>query len=254
MIDTSNNRDSLNEVKKVLIEMMETIKTICEENDIPYFLSDGTLLGSVRHGGFIPWDDDIDVGMLRKDYNRFKKVVKTSLPDIYKVETYRLNTHGKHNWLKVMYLEDFKWVDYAGESHQGISIDFFPFDFVPERGQLSVPGRLFNRLSRIYYPKVIDGPMPVVRFVLNRLKLYNLYSPFNKKTKTITYGLETPFYGFAYFDYDEIFPLKTGIFEGREFSIPKNPDHYLKNVYGDYMKIPDEEDRQIHYYNLGFSE
>jgi lipopolysaccharide cholinephosphotransferase len=250
MIETTNTNNTLKEVQTVLISMMETIHTICKENNIPYFLSDGSLLGSIRHRGFIPWDDDIDIGMLRKDYNRFKKVLKTSLPDIYKVESYNLNTHGKHNWLKVMYLENFHWVDSDGNRYKGISIDIFPFDFVPEKGQLSLPGQIFNRLSRIYYPKKINGPKPFIHFILNRLKLYNLYSPFNKETKTITYGLETPFYGWRFFDLDEIFPLKTGTFEGREFTIPKNPDYYLKTVYGDYMKVPDEADRHFHYHNL----
>lgn len=247
---TTTKRDTLNEVKTELLSMMETIHGICKEHDIPYFLSDGTLLGCIRHGGFIPWDDDIDIGILRKDYNRLRKVLKTSLPDKYKIETYKVRTHDKHNWLKVMYLDDFKWVDAQGESHQGISIDVFPYDYVPGKDRLSVPGKLFNRLSRIYYPKKIDGFMPVVRFVLNRLKLYNLYCPFNRKTNTITYGLETPFYGTKFFNVDEFFPLKTGNFEGKEFNIPKNPDHFLSEAYGDYMKLPDEKDRQIHMYNL----
>jgi lipopolysaccharide cholinephosphotransferase len=254
MTETKPMKNPLKRAQKVLTEMLTVIHNICKDNNIDYFLTDGSLLGHVRHGGFIPWDDDIDIGMLRKDYNRFKKIIDSSLPDIYKVETYDLNTHGKHNWVKIMYLGDFEWVDADGERHKGISLDIFPYDYVLGKEKLSVTGQIFNRLSRVFYPKKITNPKDLLHTILNRSKLYNLYCPFMKETDTITYGVETHFYGIAYFDINEIFPLKTGIFEGQEFNIPKNPDHYLKNIYGDYMKIPDESDRQIHMVNLQLSE
>lgn len=254
MIELKSEKNPLREAQKVLTTMLGVIDHICKENDIPYFLTDGSLLGCIRHGGFIPWDDDIDMGMLRKDYNRFKKIIKASLPDIYKIETYSVNTHGKHNWLKIMYLEDFEWADADGKRHKGISIDIFPYDYVLEKEKISLPGRIFNRLSRIYYPRKVTNPKTFLHFILNRSKLFNLYCPFIKESNTITYGVETPFYGWVYFDVNEIFPLSTGVFEGQTFNIPKNPDYYLKVVYGDYMKIPDEKERQIHMSDLQFSE
>lgn len=243
-------KDPLKEAQKVLTSMMVSIHAICEEENIPYFLSDGSLLGCIRHGGFIPWDDDIDIGMLRKDYNKFKKVIKEKLPAIYKVESYKLNTHGKHNWLKIMYLEDFKWIDQDGEIHKGISIDIFPYDYVKGIEKMSLPGKIFNRLSRLIYPKKINNLKDFIALIMVRAKLYNLYCPFNKETNFITYGIETPFYGFAFFKKDEIFPLKTGVFEHQQFNIPCNPDHFLKTLYGDYMKLPEEADRRIHMENL----
>ncbi|MEW9053530.1 MAG: LicD family protein [Neobacillus sp.] len=244
----------LKEAQSVMTTMMISIHNLCNEHQIPYWLVDGSLLGSVRHEGFIPWDDDIDLGMLRKDFNKFKKVIKDGLPKEYKIETHELNTHGKHNWLKIMYLDDFEWVDTNGDHHKGLSIDIFPFDYVRGKNQISLAGKFFHRISRLNYPAKVTSPKDALVRVINKASLQNLYLPFNKKTTTITYGVETHFYGFAYFDISEIFPLKTGPFEGHMFNIPHNPDYWLKTVYGDYMKIPDEQDRQIHMMSLQFSE
>lgn len=254
MAETNIVSNPLKEAQRVLTSMMLVIHNICKENNIPYFLADGTLLGSIRHGGFIPWDDDIDIGMLRKDYNKFKKVIGDCLPEIYKVESYKLNTHGKHNWLKIMYLEDFEWVDIEGKLHKGISIDVFPFDYVQGKDKISITANIFHRISRLIYPTKVVGLKDFLASIINRMKVHNLYCSFNKETNTITYGIETPFYGYAFFKKDDIFPLKTGIFEDQNFNIPNNPDQYLKLIYGDYMKIPEEADRQIHMVNLQLTE
>ncbi|MFK9090241.1 LicD family protein [Bacillus salipaludis] len=81
----------------------------------------------------------------------------------------------------------------------------------------------------------------------------DFYTPFIKETKTITYGVETPFYGLSFFDIDVIFPLKTGSFEGQKFNTPNKPDTYLTTMCGDYMKLPDEADRAIQMENLQFT-
>jgi lipopolysaccharide cholinephosphotransferase len=253
MIETEKMRNPLKEAQMVMTTMMVSIHTICKEHNIPYWLADGSLLGSIRHEGFIPWDDDIDLGMLRKDYNKFKKVIGEALPNQYKIESYDLNTHGKHNWLKIMYLDDFEWVDTNGDHHKGLSIDIFPFDYVQGTDDISTFGKIFHRVSRLNYPSKVKNLKDLAALLINKSKVHNLYCTFNKKTSTITYGVETHFYGFAYFNLEDIFPLKTGPFEGQIFNIPNNPDQYLKTVYGDYMKIPDEKERQIHMENLQFS-
>ncbi|MFJ7729598.1 phosphorylcholine transferase LicD [Neobacillus sp. NPDC097160] len=253
MTEIKISENPLKEAQNVMTTMMIAIHNICKEHNIPYWLTDGSLLGSIRHEGFIPWDDDIDIGLLRKDYDKLKKVLRVHLPDQYKIETYNLNTHGKHNWLKIMYLEDFEWVDTNGDHHKGLSIDIFPYDFVKGKNSFSIPGKIFNRASRLIYPSKVNNLKDMIVLLLNRSKLYNFYTPFIKETKTITYGVETPFYGLAFFDIDVIFPLKTGSFEGQKFNIPNKPDTYLTTMYGDYMKLPDEADRAIHMENLQFT-
>lgn len=253
MKEVNMTRNPLKEAQKVLFNMMVHIDEICKNNDIPYWLADGSLLGSVRHQGFIPWDDDIDIGMLRKDYNRFKRVLRTCLSEKYKVETYKLNTNGKHNWLKIMFLDDFEWLDKDGNKHKGISLDIFPFDFAKGDNCISKPMMIFNRLSRLNYPNKITSVKLAIAAVMNRMKWHNLYCAFNHETSTITYGIETPFFRSAFYDIKDIFPLKTGPFEERHFPIPNNADRFLTNLYGDYMTIPKEEDRLIHMENLQLS-
>lgn len=253
MAEVKTIRNPLKEAQKVMFDMLVHIDQICKDNDITYWLSDGSLLGSIRHKGFIPWDDDMDIGMLRKDYNKFKRVIRNCLPDKYKVETYKLYITGKHNWMKIMFLDDFEWVGSDGRELKGISIDIFPFDYVKGHSCISKPGMFFHRIAKLLYPNQITSIKSAIAAIVNRIKWHNIYCTFNRETSTITYGIETPFYGYAYFDKKDIFPLKTGPFEGRQFPIPNNADRILKNVYGDYMKIPREADWQIHMENLQFS-
>ena len=74
---------TVHDVHVVLLEMLKDIDALCRKHNIPYFLNGGTALGAVRHKGFIPWDDDADISMMREDFDRFREVVKTDLPDKY---------------------------------------------------------------------------------------------------------------------------------------------------------------------------
>ena len=74
---------TVHDVHVVLLEMLKDIDALCRKHNIPYFLNGGTALGAVRHKGFIPWDDDADISMMREDFDRFREVIKTDLPDKY---------------------------------------------------------------------------------------------------------------------------------------------------------------------------
>lgn len=236
-----------------MLEMIKAVDLICKKEAIPYWLTDGTLLGSERHKGFIPWDDDADIAMLRDDYNRFKKVIDGQLPEKFKVETEMVHTHGKHNWLKILYLGDFEWLDWHGITRQGISIDIFPFDYVPVKNKITVREKLVHRVASIKYPPEAKGIKNKIRRSIYSSQLQNLYSRLNPKSDYITYGIETPYFGFAYFQLKDIFPLQQGIFEGEYLNIPFQPSHYLSTLYGeDFMKIPEEGKRQSHMADLKF--
>lgn len=238
----------------VMMDILNVIHQICERNDINYWLSDGTLLGSVRHEGFIPWDDDADISMLREDYNKFIRIVQNELPEPYKVQSVEHQTHGLHNWCKIMYMDDFEWIDWHGNWTKGLSVDIFPFDYVRNENveALSLTEKLVNRVACIRYPLKGNSVKALLQRRIQRLKIHNHYNKFNKKTEIVTYGIETPYYGYAYFNIQDIFPLDKGKFGDYNFYIPKNYDRYLTIEYGNYMEIPEKEKQVSHMTNLRF--
>ncbi|MFS0864977.1 LicD family protein [Fredinandcohnia sp. 179-A 10B2 NHS] len=250
----SQNDTPLRSAQLTMVEMMKVVHSVCVEHNISYWLSDGSLLGSERHKGFIPWDDDSDIGMLRDDYNKFAKVIADKLPSKFHIETETVHTHGKHNWLKILYLDDFEWEDWNGENRKGISIDIFPFDFVQAPNHKTPLEKGVHRLASILYPENVTGLKDLIRRIIYNSKIHNMYTKVNKPSKYITYGIETPYFGWAYFEVDDIFPLQMGEFENNQFYIPRNPSRYLTTLYGDdYMELPEESKRQSHMTNLSFS-
>ena len=126
-------QELLRKVQLTLLEIAVEIKRVCEENDIRYFLSDGTFLGAVRHQGFIPWDDDMDMGMLRADYEKFCRVAPKALKPEYCLESWNTDAGYGLPFAKVMkrntvYLESKKTTKMR---EKGFYIDIFPFDNAP---------------------------------------------------------------------------------------------------------------------------
>lgn len=117
-------------IRDMELELLREIDRICRRNNIQYFLSGGTMLGAVRHKGFIPWDDDVDIAMLREDYIKFKEVCKTELPHKYQYQSYT-NKDGYHYFFDKITIKDTyfstKYSD-KFEMLKGISMDIFVFD------------------------------------------------------------------------------------------------------------------------------
>ena len=97
----SDSKKEIN-TKEILLEMTKIIQKICEENDINYFMIGGTFIGAVRHKGFIPWDDDVDLGMFRNDYEKFIEVCKSKLPQNYELFHYSTNLNVVEHFAKVI--------------------------------------------------------------------------------------------------------------------------------------------------------
>jgi lipopolysaccharide cholinephosphotransferase len=249
-----HDKNPLLEAQKVMVDMMIAVHNICEKYGIQYWLTDGSLLGCIRHQGFIPWDDDADMAMLREDYEKFIDIVEAELPSPYKLESIEHNTHGLHNWCKIMYMDDFEWIDWHGNWTKGLSIDIFPFDFVPNPNRKTFVEKVVNRIAKIEYPLQGNSIKNVTKQMINRMKIHKIYNKFNQKTNYVTYGIETKYYGWAYYHIDDIFPLKKGLFANHYFYIPNNSDSYLTVLYGaDYRKLPKEADRVSHMKNLRFA-
>ena len=253
---------SLEEAKQIMLSILKEIDKVCKEHNINYWLDGGTLLGAVRHKGFIPWDDDIDIAMLREDFEKFKKVAKLKMKEDFYLEIFDLENIFKGMPLKVrakntIYIE--KW-DKKNSKKKGIFIDVFPFDrFSLNKKELRkelFPKYLYQLKTMRFWIKglTIKNILKAIAIVILKLipnkyviylnKKYYLKSLKMKNNTLIGYG-----YGLTWrnvYNYKDIFPLKKAEFEKSDFPIPKNYDKVLKILYGDYMIIPSEKDRQTH--------
>ena len=127
-------QELLNKVRSVQLEIAKEIRRVCEENDISCFLAHGTFLGAVRHKGFIPWDDDMDMGMLRQDYEKFCRIAPSKLKPEFCLQTWYTEPNYALPFGKVMkrgtvYLENKKT---RRLQDNGIYVDIFPYDYAPE--------------------------------------------------------------------------------------------------------------------------
>ena len=181
--------ENLRKLQECDVVLLGIFDKICKKLDVKYWLDFGTLLGTERHKGFIPWDDDMDVAMLREDYNKFIQCAPSLLKPLG-IEVSQNNT-----WYGLSY------------KHQqtGIWLDIFPYD-------------IYNKDYSLYVP-------------------CNTSSSDDIKDCFIRLGEEIKFEK-IYFNYNNIFPLRSSMFENYEFSIPNVSDSYLHSIYGDYMSFP----------------
>ena len=266
--------DMLERLHKVQLEILGDFIQVCEKYKLAYFAIYGTALGAVRHQGFIPWDDDIDVGMLRVDYDRFLEIFQQELSEKYALLTPEIDdryactvTHIQKKGTKFIseMSQDLK-------CEQCIFIDVFPFDYVAEdaKGQIKQERRtnfwgklLF--LAGTAYPiiplkglagtlagaacKLIHGFLKLFRIspkTLYRkyLRAVTAYNSGEKKEYVTSFENEGSLKNKIL--EKEIYPLQKAKFENLEINLPANNDEFLKKVYGDYMQLPPEDQRVNH--------
>lgn len=240
-----------------MLDILIEFDKICKKHNIPYWLDGGTLLGAVRHGGFIPWDDDIDVDVLWEDYKKLRKILPQELSENFFFQDWK---NDKRMFCKNGQISDKHTLRVPKGKSQfegGLLLDIFPIkhhiSFKFRKFLDYFYGRFFRRIHRMNDNKVeriisYVGILPVGGIAFLEESLASIL-------KTDKVG--QPFGGY-YLDLKmhrkitEMFPLSTINFEGYEFPCPKNSDKYLKNLYGDYMTIPAEADRQQHSVKIEF--
>lgn len=254
-----------NNIKIYELNILINFDIFCKKNNIRYYLSGGTLLGAVRHKGFIPWDDDIDVCIPRKDYEKLKEI----FPRIYN-NRYLLRSRERNNFIyPFMKLVDINTkVDckYMKESiDKNLWIDIFPVDGLPnDIDEVRYVYKIVDRYRKILmlnFAKVGQGSTKIKKFLKPIFILFAKFIGVNRCIKkieeistiydydksdyvgAITWGL----YGVGERMKKSEFEKTVYVdFEGYKFPTFSCWDSYLKNLYGDYMKLPPIEKRKTH--------
>jgi lipopolysaccharide cholinephosphotransferase len=263
--------EELKRIQGLELECLKVIIKICENIGVEYFLIGGTALGAIRHQGFIPWDDDIDIGMTRENYVKFLKQAPIFLPSQYHLQTPYEGTNNPYFYSKIR-INGTKFVEYSNhrvDMHQGLYIDIFPFDEVPDNEEENkLHFKTVQKLIRIFTlrqsPDVSMQPKNFKDHIkaIARRGIHCLYKKLsyskiaNELEKTITkyngtnqsaYGcLNFPVRKTEYIKKEDLYPLVDHKFEDIVAKIPNNYEAYLTTHYGDYMKLPPKEKRFGH--------
>ncbi len=267
-----NSNAALKKLQAVELEILEVIDKFCIDNGIQYFVDGGTALGAMRHQGFIPWDDDIDIGMLRKDYERFCALAQDGLPEGYSLHTPR-NTEGYPALFAKVYKDGTVFENQeARESGaiMSIFVDVFPYDLLYESAALRKKqigsASMAQKRAYIYYLSTISVPhLGLLGFVERtgcrllhyvekcRVKDPQFYADlFDKCVSDPGRGLVSEecltlvWPNMKPVPLTDIFPTVSAEFEGHLFPAPRETDGYLTNMYGDWRKLPDPEHRHTH--------
>ena len=249
----------LDELKKIQVEILENVNDFCQKNNIKYWLDCGTLLGAVRHKGYIPWDDDIDIGMLREDYDKFMKLFNKNNTR-YKFYSIENNEDFYFQFGKVLDMNTLLYEPDETGVKLNVYIDVFVYDNAPFDDKIC--DKMFKKRDLYrkmryakFYPKAYDHTSfkkRIMRFFLN---IYLKFVPKNYYVKKLInnskrYANEDTG-GVGNFTSKTKFICDKSIFqdfvdvsfEGKKYPAPVGYDKWLKSFYGDYMKLPPKEKR-----------
>ena len=258
----------INELRQVELEILRNCICAFERLHIQYFVVQGTLLGAVRHRGFIPWDDDIDIGMLREDYEIFLREGRALLPEHYFIQTHDTDPAYPHGFAKVRN-SNTAFVETTCKNlsmNHGIYIDIFPFDYYPDGRLARVKFETQKLLLRyrircsLFIPD--DGKRSAKNFVRACLKRVSkiVYPSLDvalekqvqvyKREKSGRYRINngSPWGKRECIPAEWIYEVTTMKFEGMDVKVPTQYKEYLTHVYGDYMTLPPPEQRIPHHF------
>ena len=249
--------DILKKQKEVLLELLQEFDRVCKKHHIPYVVFCGTALGAVRHKGFIPWDDDLDVSMLRSDYERFLKIAPGELNPQYYLQA-EFSAHWPMNFSKLRKnnttcLEKYHPKDPA--SHQGIYIDVFPCDNASDN---ELVRKMQFYASRVVVAKALynrgyetDSKKKKLFMTCCRLlplKPFHRFAMGKKKIDSAcvhTFLACTSRYKKGIYKRSWFTETTEMDFEHLKVPVSAHYDELLTTMYGDYMTLPSEEDRKV---------
>ena len=268
-----HSEQHLPDPQRYILYVLQEVTRVMEELNIPYFMQGGTMLGAIRHGGFIPWDDAVDLGIPRADYDRLLKEVSARLPENLELRTYDDETDHHYYFARIVDKRyQIRRMGSIEERLENIWVDLFPLDGMPngfisrqwhkmrllvtrlkfhlscfEKVNIKRPGRpLVERIIIRFAMITHVGSWWNTRKQLDKLdRLLKKYPP--EKSRYLV-----NFTGQTSFKFNEMFK-KEVYGKGKEYPFedmvlvgPEQYDAYLKSLYGDYMTPPREEDRNAH--------
>ena len=268
---TVYSEQELKEIQKIEKAALAALTGVCDSLGISFFAIGGTALGAIRHGGFIPWDDDIDLGMTRENYRRFLKEAPALLPREYVLQSPYGDENAAYPYAKLR-VNGTAFVEYSNrrvDMHHGVYIDLFPFDEVPDDEALNRQQfEAVQRLSRLFVwrqtPDVYAEPVTpaqkgravarravyrVLRLLPYRLfleKLEAVMTAYNGTGQQAMACLLFPRRKCEYGLKSTLFPTEKHRFEELMIDVPRDFDTYLTTHYGDWRQLPPPEKRYGH--------
>ena len=254
-----NIQEQIKQVWSVEQEILDVIHRVCSDYNLRYTLAYGTLIGAIRHSGFIPWDDDIDIIMPRDDYEKLLEIWENAAPAGYILQNIRTNADYTNTFSKIRkdhttFLQD--EAEAAKQYHKGIFVDIFPADRVADnavsnkvqyiacavnllytRGYTSGSGGFIGAVERILLalPKCVH---PMLRKTSEKI-----IRRWNNDEELRWFVPSTIEYAKHYYPSNLFDDMKTIDFCQKSYLCVADPDAFLRADYGDYMQLPPEEER-----------
>ena len=264
-------------IQQVDLLLLKEFDRVCREIGVGYFICGGTMLGYCRHGGFIPWDDDVDCGMLRSDYNKFIAEAGKYLDKRFFLQTRATDKHIPYLFSKIR-IDGTEYVTNYNENrpfHKGICLDIFPFDAVPN--DLKDRERFVSEVKRveIVHNKVVNRQIPepvytdkpknfsqafarfkgkVFRTVMKLIPLsytqkryIKIATRYNANARELGFDTVASFVPtYTYSKLSDLLPYRDAEFEGIRIMVPNKPEVFLEMQYGDFMSLPMKHQQTSH--------
>lgn len=265
------NQKELRKLQLIELNILKEIHQVCKKNEIKYWLTGGTLIGAIRHNGFIPWDDDVDIAMGREDYNKFLLVAPRELKPEFYVQSWEYEPNFGVPYTKIR--KNNTILKEAGSQnadiHQGIFVDVFVYDkfplkktdFIKVKFSMQILLRMLIVKSGITPWKGIDRTSPYWWFFFLPFRVMAKFVNFNYMKKMYKNCVQKANHTDSKWIFnscesnDEKHPIPEEYvkkvvlhrFEDAQFYIPAEYDKLLRHFYGDYMQLPPPEKREGHH-------
>ncbi|MDO4949955.1 MAG: LicD family protein [Bacteroidales bacterium] len=239
-----------------MLHILEVVDAICRDEHIDYWMDAGTLLGAVRHKGFVPWDDDLDICIMRRDYARFKRAALKRLPADLAFQDWTTDKYHFEMSPRIRDLHSlFDQPESKCQKYRGLFLDVILVERVPSMKIKQMVYFFYGRVTREIHNYGYAVYTSKKRILMNKILAYIFWLP----TMTLTniarltaWAIQSDVVSRFYSPFrgprclSDIFPCRELEFENHLFYAPANPDAYLRKQFGDYMTLPPESERKGH--------